>query len=206
MTESMHRTLVVMKRPRVVPALLTLTRAILSAMANSPHFPSPTPSLAVLAAALAQLGHAQTAVLSRTRGTRETRDEKHAKLVTLLQQLERYVQSVADGNPDAAVSIIESAGMSVKRPAVQAKPPFAVKPGRVSGSVQLTVCSAGDRAAYYWQWSTDGGVEWRDAPATTQAKTAIAGLPVANMCWFRVRVVTKDGEQDWSQPLSNLVT
>jgi hypothetical protein len=179
MTESMHRTLVVTKLPKSTPALLRLTRAVLAAMEGSPSFPAPTPSLASVASALADLDAAQTATQSRTRRTREARDARQAALVALLRQLGGCVQRAADGNPETASSVIETAGMSVKRPAVQTKPPFAVKPGRVSGSVQLVVRAAGDRASYLWRWSTDGGVTWHDAPQTMQAKTEIAGLPWA---------------------------
>jgi len=174
-------------------------------MEGNPSFTNPRPSLAAVASALAELDDAQSASLSRTRGTRELRDAKQEALVALFRTLRGYVQSVADGDPDHAASIIESASMSVKRPAVQTKPPFAVKPGRVSGSVVLAVRSAGDRASYWWQWSTDG-ITWRGAPTTTQAKTEIHGLRVGKTCWFRFRVVTKDGEQGWSRPVSSIVT
>jgi hypothetical protein len=206
MTESMHRTLVVTKLPKSVPTLLGLVRVFLTAMEGNPYFPAPTPGLDAVALVLAELDEAQTAMLSRTRGTREVRDAKRAALVVLLRGLRGYVQSVADRDPDSAASIIESAGMNVKRPAVQTKPPFAVKPGRVSGSVQLVARAAGDRVFYEWQWSTDGGVTWHDAPATMQAKTRLAGLPVGKTCWFRVRAVTKEGGQEWSQAVAWMVT
>jgi hypothetical protein len=75
----------------------------------------------------------------------------------------------------------------------------------VSGSVQLVARAAGDRAAHRWAWSSDGGVTWRDAPTTMQARTELAGLPVGKACSFRVRVVTTDVEQDWSPPVSMVV-
>ena len=94
--------------------------------------------------------------------------------------------------------------MSEKRAAVQHKAPFALTRGPVSGSVVLKVRSAGDRARYAWQWSTDG-VLWHDAPPTQQAQTTIKGLPVGKRCWFRFRVTLKDGVKDWSQALSIVV-
>jgi hypothetical protein len=42
--------------------------------------------------------------------------------------------------------------------------------------------------------------------ADDPARTEIAGLPVGKTSWFRVRVVRKDGEQDFGAPLSTLVT
>jgi hypothetical protein len=206
MTESMHRTLAVTKLPRSVPALLTAVRAILAAMEGNPTFPSPSPPLAEVAAALGALEDAETARQSRTRGTRPVRDEAHAKLVVLVEGLRLHVQGIADATPENAAPIIESAGMRVKRPAVPAKPPFAVKPGLVSGSVALAVIAAGDRAAYGWQWSDDGGVTWHDVPVTMQAKTGIAGLTPGGTYRFRVRVWTKDGERDWGEAVAMIVT
>jgi hypothetical protein len=206
MTESMHRVLTAPRLPRSTPALLRQTRAILVAMEASPHFPAPTPAMAAVAAALAELDDAQTTTLSRTRGTLAARDEKRAALMVCLRQLQTEVQRVADANPESAVSIIESAGMSVKRRAVQTKPPFAVKEGRVSGSVVLAVLCAGDRASYQWQWSLDGGVTWRGMPVTMQAKTELTGLAAGQVCWFRVRTTTRHGEGNWSAPRELLVT
>ncbi len=205
MTVSMHRRLVVPRLPRSAPALIGRTTEILEALAGSSYFPSPTPSLAVVASALAVLEEAQVASLSRTHGTRQVRDDRRDALWKLLGQLRGYVQSVADSNPEHAASIIESSGMSLKRPAVQHKAPFALTLGPVSGSVVLRVRSAGDRATYAWQWSTDGGATWHHASPARQAQTVIKGLPVGNRCWFRFRVTTKDGEQCWSQAPSIVV-
>ncbi len=206
MTESMHRTLVVTKLPRSVPALLTAVRAILTAMEGNPTFPSPSPPLAEVAAALAALDDAETARQPRTRGTREVRDAARAKLIPLVEGLRLHVQTVADTTPESAASVIEGAGMSVKRAALPTKAPFGARAGRVSGSVALAVLAAGDRAAYGWQWSDDGGVTWHDAPATMQAKTVIKGLVPGKTCSFRVRVWTKEGGQDWGEAVTTIVT
>jgi hypothetical protein len=206
MTESMHRILAVTKLPRSVPALLRAVQGILDALDGNPSFPSPSPSLATIHAALVALEEAEVALLTRARGTRAVRDEAHARLLTLLGVLLLHVQGVADQDPDHAPQLIESAGMSVKRPAVQTKPPFDVRSGRVSGVVVLAVRSAGDRTAYGWQWSTDEGITWHDAPTTMQAKTAITGLPTGAMCAFRHRVQTKDLTTDWSEAIEWRVT
>jgi hypothetical protein len=205
MTVSMHRRLVATRLPKSAPALILKTHGILEAMGDNPWFPSPTPSLAAVASALAVLEEAQVAKLSRTRGTRQVRDEKRTALRKLLRQLATYVQSVADANPEHAASIIESSGMSVKRTAVQHKAPFALELGPVSGSVVPKVRSAGDRAMYAWQWSSDAGFTWNTEPSTRVAQTVIERLPVGKRCWFRYRVTTKDGEQNWSQSLSIVV-
>jgi hypothetical protein len=205
MTVSMHKTLAALKLPTQVPALLGVAEAIILTMTGNPAFPAPTPSLAAVASARTDLWNAEVATRTRTRGMVAARNEKRAVLVKLLLRLKAYVQGVADEDPARAAALIESAGMMVKRSFVPAKPPFAVKPGAVSGSVRIAVRSAGDRACYRWAWSTDGGTTWRVAPATLQARTVLSGLVPGSSCAFRYRIVTKVGEGDWSEPLSFIV-
>ena len=115
------------------------------------------------------------------------------------------VQGVADDNPENAGSIIESSGMNVKKKGSYTKPDFAVKPGRVRGSVRLEVRSAGDRGGYEWAWSIDGGKTWLTR-ATTQTSTDIDGLPSGVTCLFRYRVTTpREGTGNWSEAVEFLV-
>jgi hypothetical protein len=198
MTKSMHRIEVSLDLPTRVPDIVGYARMIVLRMTESPWFPSPMPSLAEVAAAVEDLGSAQVATLTGTRGTTELRDERLEVLVSLLKRLKAYVQGVADDNPENAGSIIESAGMNVKKKGSYAKPDFVVKPGRVHGSVRLEVRSAGDTAAYEWAWSTDGGKSWQSR-TTTQTRTDIDGLPSGVACLFRHRVTTpKEGTGNWS--------
>jgi hypothetical protein len=205
MTASMNKTLAALRLPTQVPALLSVAQAIVDAMSISPSFPAPTPPLGPVQSAIKGLHDAQVATLTRTRGTVAVRDRKLAVLVALLLRLKGYVQGVADEDPEHAAAIIESAGMHVKRSAAPTKPGFDVKAGRVSGSVRLVARSAGDRAAYLWEWSADGGNTWCRAPQTVQARTVIPGLPSASTCWFRYRAVTTTGETDWSESRSFVI-
>ena len=205
MTKSMHRVEVAMDLPTRVPDLTPYTKRVLQCMTGNAWFPSPTPSLATVAAAEADFSSAEVEAQTRTRGTREVRDEKLKALVGLLKRLKAYVQGVAEDNPENAGSIIESSGFNIKKKGAYAKPPFTVKPGKVRGSVGVAVRSAGDRSAYEWGWSLDGGETW-ETRTTKQASTVIAGLPSRKVCLFRVRVTTvKDGQGNWSEPLELLV-
>jgi hypothetical protein len=205
MTVSMHRTLASLRLPTKASALVQVARAILEAMTNNRSFPNPSPSLAAIAAAIADLQAAEVATLSRTRGTAAARDDKRAALVSLLVRLKGYVQGVADDDPDRAATLIESAGMNVKPKGGPAKAPFDVKPGAVSGSVRLVARAVAKEATYQWAWSTDGGATWRPAPVTPQAKTVLSGLPSDSKCWFRCRTVTRRGEGNWSESVAFLV-
>jgi hypothetical protein len=70
---------------------------------------------------------------------------------------------------------------------------------------KVIAVAAARRAAYDWQYSSDGGKTWTTAPSTLQAKTTVAGLVPGSTVHFKFRAVTKTGEEDWSQPVSLMV-
>jgi hypothetical protein len=200
------RSLVSLKLPTVVGLLISFARALVQALTGNPSFPNPTPTLGALSAAINDLETAQTAALTRVKGAVEVRNEKHAALVKLLADLRAYVQTVANaGLPEHAAAIIQSAGMNVKKTSARKPRVFAAIQGSVSGSVKLVAPFAGPRAAYDWEWSTDGGKTWQLAPSTMQARTGMIGLTPGSTVLFRYRAVTKTGETDWSEPTSFIV-
>jgi hypothetical protein len=103
------------------------------------------------------------------------------------------------------VSIVQSAGILVRKTPVFPPRIFTAKPGDVSGSVQLITHAVDRRASYEWQCCTDGGKTWVLLPVTLQAKTVVLGMTPGATVSFRYRPVTKAGEGDWSQPTSLLV-
>jgi len=204
-TNTNHRSLVALKLPTVVAALIAFAQTIAKAMTGNPSFPNPSPALAVFLQVIADLQTAQTAALARTKGTVITRDEKKVALATLLQQLKGYVQTIADANVENGASIIASAGFAVRKSATRVPRVFAAKPGKVSGTAALVAAPAAKRSAYEWEYSTDGGKTWVVTPSTLPAKTTIVGLTPGATVVFRYRAVTKTGEGDWSQSVSLII-
>ena len=201
-----HRSLASLKLPTKVSALITYAQGIVKGMTNNASFPNPTPTLAQVTTAIDELQAAETAALTRAKGAAAIRNEKHTALVALLQQLRSYIQAAADANVENGASIIQSAGIQVRKVPVHAARVFAAKPAAVSGSVVLHAVSAARRASYEWQYSTDGGKTWITAPVTLQSKTTIAGLAAGATVLFKYRPVTKAGEGDWSQPASLVIS
>jgi hypothetical protein len=197
--------LVILKLPKPVPALVSTTHGIVQAMTGNAVFASPNPPLATLTGAANDLSTAETAALSRVKGAVAIRNEKRTALETLLKQEAHYVQSVADANPENAVSIIEGAAMNVRKSAARKPKAFGAVAGPVSGTAKLSTKSAGARSSYEWQYSADGGKTWVGAPGTLQAKTVITGLTPGATVQFRYRAVTKTGEGDWSQVVALIV-
>jgi len=200
--KSVHRSLAILKLPKVVAQIITFAQQVLTAMTNNPKFPSPSPALSLFAAAITALGLAEAAALTRAKGAATTRNDKKAALVALLQQLRTYVQTVADADAENSAAIIQSAGFVVKKTAVHKPRTFSVVQGIVSGTAKVVCPTAGHRASYDWEFSTDGGKTWVPLPSTLQAKTSITGLAQGSTVQVRFRAVTKAGVADWSQPMS----
>jgi len=200
-----HRSIVALKLPSSVLVLITYAQQIVKAMTGNPAFPSPVPALTLVTAAINDLQGAQTVAQTRVQGAVITRNEKRTALVILLDQLRAYIQAQADANIENGASIIASAGVGVKKPVVRAPRVFDAKLGPVSGTAKLFAATAGHRASYEWQYSTDGGKTWVLAPVTLQAKTTISGLTPGATVQFRYRPVTRTGEGDWSQTIVMLV-
>ena len=204
--KSIHRATISLNVPAKIADLILYANNIVQKMTNNPSFPTPTPSIAVLTAAVSDLHSAETTALSRARGSATVRNDKLTTLVSLLQQLGGYVQGVADATPENGAAIIESGGLTVRKIAAHGKRAFTAKAGALTGSAVVTAATAGPRSSYEWQYSTDGGKTWVFAPATTQGKTTITGLPAGTMVQFRYLTVTpKGGQGDWSPAVSLLV-
>lgn len=93
--KSVHRSLAVLKLPKIVAQIITLAQAIVTAMTNNPKFGQPSPALALVTAAIVALQTAEAAAIARTKGAVTARNDRKAALVSLLQQLRTYVQTVA---------------------------------------------------------------------------------------------------------------
>jgi hypothetical protein len=93
--QSIHRATVSMNLPKKNADLVLYGNNVVQKMTNNPVFPTPTPTLVALTLAVTDLHNAETAALSRAKGTATVRNGKRAVLVALLQQLRGYVQAVA---------------------------------------------------------------------------------------------------------------
>jgi hypothetical protein len=112
---------------------------------------------------------------------------------------------VADATPENAASIIESAGLSVKRRRGPGGRAFVARRGPVSGSMILVAPRAGQRASYEWAYSLDGGVTWILLPGTNTATTPVTGLKPGDKVLFRYRSCVKNVWSDWSDAIAVIV-
>jgi hypothetical protein len=200
----MQRAIVVFKIPRRNNDRINYARSVAAAMTGNPHLPSPMPTLANFEAHIDAAAAASAFVLIGPIGSAAQRDARFAAVQSDLDQLRAYVQRVADASPGQAHAIIESAGMSVKRPGLHDKQALTLKAGLVSGSVVVVAKAAGDRATYEWQYSRLGE-PWIDVAPTRQAKKVLDGLLPGGVYQFRVRAVTHAGRSDFGDAVSFMV-
>jgi hypothetical protein len=200
----MQRTLVTFKIPRRNNGRINYARSVATAMTANPHFPSPTPTLADFEARIEAAAAANAFALIGPIGSAAERDARFAGVQSDLERLRVYVQRMADASPGEVRAIIESAGMSVKRPGLYDKPRLAVKAGPVSGSVVVVAKAAGDRATYEWQYSRVGE-PWIDMSPSRQAKKVLDGFVPGGMYQVRVRAVTHAGRSDFGDAVSFMV-
>jgi len=204
-SKTTHRVSATLNLPAKVPALITYAEGIVTNMTGNASFPNPSPALTIISAAITALQAAETATLARTKGAATTRNERRTDLVALLQQLRTSVQTTADGNAANAPSIIQSAGMAVRKTPARKPRVFSLKAGAVSGTVKIVAPAAARRASYEWQYSVDGGKTWTALPGTLQAKTSVSGLTAGSTVEVKYQALTRTGEGNWSAPISMLV-
>ena len=192
--------------------ILILAKAIYAKMlANQALLPSPSPSLAALEQQTTRLSDAQDAVNRHEPDATGVRNVERSALLTLLEGLRTFVQTLADDAPAGqAVVIIEAAAMSVARVSAYAKPILRAEADVHPGIVHL-FAAAGQLnrsrryKTYGWEYTLDGGLTWLPATSTPVAHTTISGLPSLTTCGFRVNVSDTLGTTAWTQPVSVLV-
>jgi hypothetical protein len=200
----MRRVLAVVKWPRRVGPTLTLTRHILTSMRGNSYFPSPPVALDLFEAHIDAADAAEVTRLSGIHGSRAARDAALQAVKGDVETLRIYVESVAQQDGTNGAAIITSAGMLVKNARGPSRPDFAVKQGRVSGSVDLFARAAGRRASYEWQYATKEAA-WTSAETTLLAETTLSGLKRGTLYYFRCRTKTPKGVGDWSAVISLIV-
>jgi hypothetical protein len=73
---AVHRPIAILDLPKPVPALITFAQGMVAAMTGNAAFATPAPPLATVEAAIQDLQAAETAALSRVKGSVAVRNEK----------------------------------------------------------------------------------------------------------------------------------
>jgi hypothetical protein len=200
----MPRIIAVLKRVRRNNDDIVYAQFVLSQMMQNPLFESPPIPFAKIEADLAALEAAEVYTLTRHPASVATRNELFSVVWNALQTLRDYVQAVADAHRSNAASIVESAGMNVKRSSGHGRATFKARKGPNPGSVVLFGKREKGRASYEWQYSLDG-VNWLTGAWTVKASALLSGLEEGKRYFFRFRSVTRAGMGAFGQVLAFVV-
>jgi hypothetical protein len=196
---------VVLGLPVPSKEVLAYAKTLLGGLTNNPHFPTPSPTLAIFAADVAAYDAAETAAQSRAAGTVTLRNAKRTKVVQDIRHLRDYVQGVVETmTPEDALPAVASAGFRTRKQTAFHKQALKAADGPTTGTVRLTAKAVAKRATYYWEYSLDGKT-WTSSPDTMKASTMVPGLTAGQAYSFRFRALTRAGTSDFSQVVLHLV-
>lgn len=192
------------------PSVLARAYAVDNGMSAEPtRFSGANPPLPVLQAQIAKVEDAYKEAKARIKGAARICAFERSILVGMLHSECAYVWTLCLASPEQASLIIQSAGLVSATVRTYEQSPLKVTHGAVSGSVDLDAGVAllmGGRSRkgkfFSWQWTTDGGQSFHDAPSTSFGKTTIASLTPLATVGFRVKVTTGKDPGTWSAIVS----
>ncbi len=188
--------------------LLARTEGILSAMADNAHYPTPTPSLAVIGAAKDAFASAVVLALEGGKMATAAKNARRVELVLLLRQLAGYVQLTCQGE----LTVLISSGFPIQKPQRQPAgvlPPPAhltVTQGPRTGELRAVTAPAKGAAICSWRVSTaTAPTVWVQTATTTAARIVFGGLTPGVIYRVEARVVNSAGPSDWTGPVAHMV-
>ncbi len=137
MTTTTNHVIVAGKIPTASAPLTAYTRGLIAGLTGNAHIPNPLPSIVTLTSLLGTFEAAETATVSRTKGTVGARNTARTALRSAIKTEVASIQAAADADPDNAEAIITSTSLTTRKVPVRVKAPFAVRAGAVSGPVEV---------------------------------------------------------------------
>ena len=186
-------------------------RRIVAAMTNNTNFPTPTPPIPDVTAAVDDLEKAFAAVQT-AKSEVATRvglqDNAHARVDQVLTQLAGYVESVAGKDS----TLITSAGMETKSspssPTIPSPPQgLSATAGDHEGHIELSWKAVLNARSYTVEASNDPAAPtgWAQVAIATSASKTISNLTSGKRYWFRVAAVGAGGQSGWSEHATKVV-
>jgi hypothetical protein len=187
-----------------VSQLLSQANTIIASLTDFPEIPTPTPTIAVLQAAVDDLTDAESAAEVGGKQQKEIRDQKADALIALLKQEAAYVSMIADGD----VAVMLGAGFRItKIPSPIGPLPKPVKFAVSSpqkGWLQLSLKAVYGAKNYQYEFKKVGDAQWTIL-ASTRAKVIIQDLESAKEYVARVLPVGASEERTYSDEITAVV-
>jgi len=145
-----------------------------------------------------------------------SRDGSHTQIALMHQMKEEYdkvfrkLGEYVDRKANGDAGIILSSGFNlVKQPKPRAKIELRIETANIPGSVKLRRAAVDKATAYIWQYSMGGEAptetSWIFGGCSAQTTFEIAGLTPQTKVWFRVAAVTRQGTQEFTNPIMKVV-
>jgi hypothetical protein len=206
------------KLPRPVVALglskesavtvTSLARHYVDCMTGNTYFPSPLPSLSTISAQIAVVLSKYNLSLTKARGSSEALETELRKLRIMLKLLAAYVENIARENDvGLAGAIILGSGMNIKNAAGRLNNTFEVKAGDAPGTAKISTRAQYD-SVYLFHMTTDpnNATSWETIHISNRVKFIKSGLQIGIRYYFRVAVITKGEQGNWSPVVSIILS
>ncbi|MEY4385843.1 MAG: hypothetical protein RLY20_1126 [Verrucomicrobiota bacterium] len=188
--------------------LISIVNGIVSGLKDNPHFPTPTPALPVVAAALDEFAQALSDAAQGGITFTALKNAKRQALVTLMRQLAIYVEVTCQGN----MAVLLSSGFPTHKPErapsrLPAVPEnLRVTLGARTGELNAVVASVAGAACYNWQLSTAAEPDVvLQLVHTTAARNTFTGLTPGVVYRATVNAFGSAGPSDWASPVLQMV-
>jgi hypothetical protein len=188
---------------------VTVTEDLVSDLTNHPDFPSPNPSLSVLAKAASELKSVANEISTGKPVETSSITTKSRELESMISLLLSYVYKASGGDPRKYLKIRH---LRESKKGKRQKRSFTVKQGPNAGDVILRGPLVG--GTILWQMCPDAllpstGAEeadtWETVGETTRMEYLVRGLESGTRVWFRMARVDKFGKGPFSPPASIIV-
>lgn len=187
--------------------LLTDVSGILTAMANNPSYPTPTPSLPVIAAAKDAFEIALANAADGGTLLTAIKKEKRAELVEEMRKLASYVQVTANNDLAVFLSSGFPAQKTQREPIGVLPPPtgLTLTFGPRSGELRTSAERIPGAAIYNWQLTTVANpTVVIQSAQTTAANVTFSGLTPGVVYRVVANVVGSAGPSSWSDPVTQI--
>jgi hypothetical protein len=188
--------------------LIVTTGGILSAMTGNPHFPSPSPTLPVLASALNDFSTALANAADGGKALTAAKKARRAALAVLLRELAAYLQVACKGDLTALVS----SGFPNHKPhrqpvgALPAPANVTITFGHRTGELSGSFSPVAGASAYNWRVTTATEPEVAVLSVqSTAASNTFTGLTPGVVYRVQANAVGAAGPSDWSVPVPQMV-
>lgn len=190
------------------PNLSSKALDIYTSMVDNANFPTPSPAMPDVLAAINSYNESLAAAQTRDRTAVAIKNQNRAALIIILKALGRYVTFTSEGD----IAMLTSSGFTLAKP--REKRPDITKPenmqltdGINNGELVSSVDGVKDVNSYIHQYKADvltGENNWINIFSTSRLCT-ITGLANGQKYWARVGAIGANNQVAYSDAISRIV-